>query len=338
MSGAYLLAGMGGAALGSLLLSHHVYLLNGLSILGYAITAWIALLIPRQAGMEYEKVASDVLPIPVSDDATKDEDLDVPHLLSDSSGLSLDSESLQSLIQRRPVEKDAPRPLLHILLHTWHASYTSLLTLFSPPNPTFTVILLFLINSLAQHIQVLLPQYTSLLLSWPLERVNAALALKNLVSALFLFLLPTFRKTYLQPRLSTPLIDLLISQASLLANTLGLIGLALSPSSTSIPFILSLSLYTSGVGLPDSLTAYGTLSLPQGETVPDFYTRTGLANTLAGLLGGPLWSGMFGLVQSSGFLPMSLPMWSCAVLFGVGFVMVGQLRKWFLRDGGAGTV
>ncbi|MCJ1350963.1 MAG: hypothetical protein MMC33_000945 [Icmadophila ericetorum] len=335
ISGTYLIAGMGGAAFGSVLLSHHVYLLNGLSIFGYVITAWIAMLIPRQVGMEYSKIASDVIPIPVPEETSKDEeDLDIPHLLSSSTELSRShsNESLQGLIQQRCVDKDPPRPLLHILLHTWRASYTSLLTLFSPPNPTFTVILLFLLNSLAQHIQVLLPQYTSLLLGWSLERVNAALALKNLVSALFLFVLPTFRTRYLQPRISaTPLIDLLISQTSLIANMIGIIGLAISPS--AIPFIISLSIYTSGVGLQDSLTAYGTLSLPPEETVPDFYTRTGLANTLAGLVGGPLWSGMFGLVLNSGGVwPRSLPMWSCAMLFGVSIGMVGRLRRWYVRD------
>lgn len=135
------------------------------------------------------------------------------------------------------------------------------------PAPTSTILLIYLLNGLAMRIEVLLPQYTSLLLAWPLATVNGAMALKALISALVLFMLPSLRQKYLEPRMSTQQIDLFITQASLVANTLGVIGLGMSAPAGF--FIISLCVYTSGTGLADSLTAYGTVTLPAGENVSE---------------------------------------------------------------------
>ncbi|KAL9103489.1 MAG: hypothetical protein Q9163_001485 [Psora crenata] len=140
------------------------------------------------------------------------------------------------------------------------------------PNPTFTVINIFLINGLAMRVEVLLSQYISLVLHWPLATVNAALALKALVSSLWLFALPTIRKRFLEPRMSTSETDLVITQASLMTNAVGMIGLGFAAPAPF--FILALCIYTSGVGLSDSLTAFGTMTLPPGEEIPALYVRT----------------------------------------------------------------
>lgn len=54
MSGCFYLAVVSGSALGSLLLSHHVYILNALSIFGYIFTACLAATIPSHCGREVE--------------------------------------------------------------------------------------------------------------------------------------------------------------------------------------------------------------------------------------------------------------------------------------------
>lgn len=92
-------------------------------------------------------------------------------------------------------------------------------------------------------------------------------------------------------------------------------------------FIASLCIYTSGIGLADSLTSYGTFSLAPGQTVADFYVRVGLINTIAGLAAAPLWSGLFSFILRSNILPFGLPFWICAGLFGAGLVGVGALRR-----------
>ena len=85
--GAFLLASVGGAALASLLLSNHVYLLNTLSVLCYALTAWIALSIPSHCGRDF-KDAEDKIPIlipKIDSPSTPYSPLQQPQLTSDAS-------------------------------------------------------------------------------------------------------------------------------------------------------------------------------------------------------------------------------------------------------------
>ncbi|MCJ1230370.1 hypothetical protein MMC12_007043 [Toensbergia leucococca] len=311
-SGMYLLADVAGAAINSLLLSDHVYLLNAISVSCFAVTAWIAMLIPEECARE-SITTEEAIPIVDSVDGFES---------SPTTSISLDRPVFAQQAKRRP-------HIISTLLNSWRASYHTLSTLFRAPNPTFTVLLLFAVNGFANNIQVLLFQYTSLVLSWPLATVNSALALKALVSAIMLLALPTFRKLILEPRLSTTSIDLLITQISLLLNALGMIGLGFSVS--AILFIISLCVYTSGVGLGDSLTAYGTLTLPQHETVADFYVKTGLIQTITGLTAAPLWSLLFGLVIDARVLPLGIPFWLCATLYGCGVVGAGALRRWHVN-------
>ena len=192
------------------------------------------------------------------------------------------------------------------------------------------MIFVFLINGLAARIEILFPQYISLLLHWPLATVNRALALKSLVSSIAFFALPTFRDVYLKPRMTTPQIDLFIVQAALLANLIGLIGIGFS--APAIFFGVALCVYTAGIGTYDSLTAYGTLTLPPGEKVSEYYVRIGLSNTLAAMVGAPAWSLVFSYALKSEFLPLGLPFWLCAGLLGLGIIATRRARTWKAGD------
>ncbi|MCJ1281406.1 hypothetical protein MMC26_000725 [Xylographa opegraphella] len=310
LSGSYLLSGVGGAAFGSLLLSQHAYLLNILSVLCFALTAWLALFIPSDCGRKLDAAESLIPAL-----SPLDEDSPLPP----SPG-------------RWPSDSTNPNKqfsLLRVLLQSWQASYQSLRRLFQTPNPVFTVILIILVNGLATNSQVLLPQYTSLVLGWTFATVNAALALKALVSAAVLFLLPTARALVLEPRLRTPQIDLLITRASLVANLVGMVGLGFATSAG--PFMLALCVFTTGTGLVDSLYAYGTFSLPPGDQITELYLRLGLVQTIAGLIGAPLWSTVFSLVLKSERLPFGLPFWLCAMLFWFALVGAAALKRWYER-------
>ncbi|KAL9125933.1 MAG: hypothetical protein Q9217_004928, partial [Psora testacea] len=245
MSGLYLLASVCGSVVGSLLLSNHVYILNALSVLGFALAVAIAGFIPSQLGRQR---------------------LDDPSLEHSASNLLAADDPESPTKTPRATKKLA---VTGVVVQSWQSSFQAIITLFNVPNPTFTIIVIFLINGLASRVEVLLSQYTSLVLHWSLARVNAALALKALVSSLWLFALPTLRKRYLEPRMSTAQIDLFITQASLFTNAVGMIGLSFA--ATEPLFILALCIYTSGMGLTDSLTALGTLTLPPGEEVSVFY-------------------------------------------------------------------
>ena len=151
------------------------------------------------------------------------------------------------------------------------------------------------------------------------------MALKSLVSALLLLMVPTLRRIYLEPRMNVQQIDLLIMQGSLFANMLG--AIALGVSAPAWFFVLSLCVYTSGILLPDSLYSYGTFTLPPGETVAELYVRLGLVNTVASMVAGPLWSTLFSIVLRSDALPLGLPFWLCAILFGAGIACVTVLKR-----------
>ena len=308
------MANVAGSSIGALLLSNHVYLLNGLSILCYALTACIAATIPSECGRDARATEGSSPLLLASGDS------DSPFSPPNRQAIASPADSKVYLFLRLPTRTFRlilhQRSFIRILLHSWQASYRSIFTLFSVPNPTFTVLIVFLINGLAITIETLLPQYTSLVLHWPLATVNRALALKALVSSMMLFALPSLRKWFLEPRMGTLQVDLLITQVSLLTNTIGVIGLAFSAPAAS--FILALCVYTSGIGLADSLTAYGTFTLSPGEKVSEFYMRTGLINTIAAMIGASLWSAAFSLVLRSGFLPLGVPFWMCAALFGAG--------------------
>lgn len=216
-----------------------------------------------------------------------------------------------------------------MLFHSWRASYASLLTLFSSQDPTSTVILVLLINGLAARIETVLSQYTSLALGWPLATVDRLMALKALVTAASLFALPLVRKICLEPvyagRGGSTAIDLLITQVSLIANTIGMVDLGFS---AGLPlFVLGLCVYTSGSGLADSLISFGTCSLAEGESVAEFYVRVGLANALAALIGGPLWSAAMSGVIRSGWMPLGTPFWLSAGLFGTAVLGVATLKR-----------
>ncbi len=69
LSAAYLLAGVGGAAIGSALLSNHVYLLNALAFACFVLTMFIGMLIPLGCGRKLiaKSCESGSLPLELPD-------------------------------------------------------------------------------------------------------------------------------------------------------------------------------------------------------------------------------------------------------------------------------
>lgn len=157
------------------------------------------------------------------------------------------------------------------------------------------------------------------------------MALKAPVSAPSLFALPFIRQWVLVSRFpegheGAITIDLFITQISLIANTIGVIGLGFSSARVAL-FASSICVYTSGTGLADSLISFGTHTLGKGESVADFYIRTGLVNTVAALVGGPIWSAVMSSVIRSEKMPLGTPFWVCAGLFGLGCAGVATLTR-----------
>ena len=68
ISGFYFLASVGGSSIGSLLLGHHVYLLNGLSIVCYILAACVAAATPSHCGRNEKSDESSPMIIPDLDE------------------------------------------------------------------------------------------------------------------------------------------------------------------------------------------------------------------------------------------------------------------------------
>ena len=333
-SAAYLLATMAGAGFASGLLSSHVYLVNGASIVCSLVTIAGCLVIPRSLGRKVLAVGGTDRLLDSSEDSSPP--------LSPSGIATIERHSYDLAIGQSDLNAKAEVSSLavlmiilanitqlsipHIVLRSWRSSVASLATLFSIPNPTLTVILLILLHKVAVAAVVLLPQYASLRLHWSLALSNYALALKALISALLLLALPTVRARLLEPRMSTARIDLLITECSVAANLVGILGVGFAASPAL--YVLSLSVFTLGHGLADSLTAYGTMTLGPEQTLGDFYVRSGLVQTIAGLVASPAWSVVFGMVLKGDSLPMGTPFILCAGLFGVAWIATRALQRW----------
>ena len=211
-----------------------------------------------------------------------------------------------------------------ILLSSWKSSFMSLVTLFQVPNPTFTALWIYFLYALSTVVTVLYPQYISLSLHWPLATVNALLAAKTLTSAALLIALPTFRRRYLEPRMDSQTIDLLIIQASLALNFCGMTGYGFPLPAPF--FITALFLYTAGNGVQDSLATYGRSTLPASENPADFFVRGGLVQLIAGLIGSVCWTMLFSLCLSKTRLPIGLPFWVSGGLLAITLGLVRSLK------------
>ncbi|CAO1603767.1 hypothetical protein XANCAGTX0491_007345 [Xanthoria calcicola] len=305
ISALWVLANVGGSALGSLLLSRHVLLLNGLGIACSLVALRVNAFLPHQLGQ--------------SSGVAESTDASAGDLL-----LQDDLEPQQASLSLPTGQHQGGDSIAHILLDSWRSSFYSVTTLFHVPHPTITVICIFLLYTFTVRVEVLNSQYLSLTFGWPLATVNLLLACNALFAAMTLFALPAIRKFYLDPRMDNQQADLSVVKASLLLNAIGMVGFGISIPSA--PIIISLFAYTGGAGLWDSLTTFGLTSLAKDQRPSDFLVRCGLVQTIAGLVAAPFWSIVLSVCLNSHALPMGLPYWMSAALFGGTLILSRSLR------------
>ena len=93
-------------------------------------------------------------------------------------------------------------------------------------------------------------------------------------------------------------------------------------------FVTTLCVYTTGIGLPDSLASFGKLTLAEGSEPAAYFLRVGLVDSLSGLIGAPLWSAGFSFCLRTGKVGLGVPFWISGVLFAVGVVEMRRLERW----------
>lgn len=299
----YILASVGGSATGSLLLSRHVYVLNLIGIFCAVLALGVTTLIPCRLGCHHSR--------------TEVVDESAEYVPTSASSSNIEGA------ERSPRYLQRSDKIQSILLTSWKSSLLAATTLFRVANPTFTVVLIFFIYSFTTSIEVLHIQYISLSLHWSLALANSLLAIRALVSACLLLALPTLRRKYLHPRMNGQQADLFIVQASLFLNCIGMVGYGFSLPAPL--FTMALCIYTSGNGLYDSLTTFGRSTLPANEKPADFFVRSGLVQTIAGLIGAPFWTTLFRLCIKSSSWPIGLPIWASAGLFGFNIILARSL-------------
>ena len=305
ISAGFIGASVAGSIIGSLLLSHHIFILNLTGVVCAVLAVGVAaMFLPPDLGCE--------------------RDPECPSNESEVSLLDGDASSdVDSTLINRNSHKDTPS-VPRILLASWKSSIMSLLTLFRVANPTFTALWIFFFYAFSTIVEILNPQYISLSLHWPLARVNALLAIKTLVSAALLIALPSVRKRLLEPFMDSQAIDLLIIEASIALNMIGMAGYGFQLPAPF--FTAALCIYTAGNGVQDSLLTFGRSTLPTTEDPADLFVRAGLIQLIAGLLGSFFWTALFSLCLRSSFLPIGLPFWLCAGFLAVAFGLVRSLK------------
>ena len=313
-----------GSTFGYFLLSNHVYILNACAVAFLFLALAVTALIPGSLGMEQGKS------VPLKN-RRSDRDPDTSYHDSDSSQAALMEEgSDEDLISDNEsipnVDSSSMKaPLASMILEAWRSSFRPLKALLHAPKPTSIVLFCFLMNGLAANVTVMLSQYISLTLHWSLAAVNSALGTMALVSAIWLACLPTLRQKFLEPRMSTPQVDLFITQASLIAKIVGYVAIGFALPAPLL--VLALCIYTIGIGAYESLVAYGSVTLPKGQTASDFYVGIGLLQLLSGMVGSATWAGLFNLILKNDAVPMGLLFWIGAGVFGVAAQGIALLKK-----------
>ncbi|KAL7273446.1 hypothetical protein RUND412_003701 [Rhizina undulata] len=184
---------------------------------------------------------------------------------------------------------------------------------------------IFFFNITGMGVRIVLQQWASKFFKWTLAETSYVLSFELLVSGLVLVSLPYISKRLLKPMLgSTRRTDLWVVKASLLINIVGALCIGFAP--TKIFFVVSLTIYSTGAGLYDSLKSFATGFLRR-EEITRLYVGISLVETVGSLIAGPLWSGIFSLALSVNFLGYGLPFWLCSLCFICAFTTVLFLER-----------
>ncbi|KAF8534231.1 hypothetical protein BDD12DRAFT_431897 [Trichophaea hybrida] len=145
-------------------------------------------------------------------------------------------------------------------------------------------LMLFFLNTLGHSISVTLPQHASLHFSWSLAKINYLLSLVRLFGGGTLLCLSLLTQ-YLSSRCPPARLNLSIAWASLGVTVLGVVGMGAAESRAAL--VMGMGLYMLGFGFPDAVKAWVS---ENREELTKFYVVITVAESVGGVVGGPLWS------------------------------------------------
>ena len=214
---------------------------------------------------------------------------------------STDSSLLSGVVvsratQSAPAATKSPAPtMFHSLLRAATVDlYLSVELLIQTMRHPFTrrIMMLYFGATLAMCIGVTTPQWPSGSFHTRISNVSQVSAMEQIVSALTLFTLPLLSRYVLRPRLHTKAaVDYWIIVASMLANITGGLVIAMAPSLAV--YAGGSAIAAMGMGLSDALRSFATSTLSNKELIERLYVSIRTVQTLAAIVGTPLWSGFF---------------------------------------------
>lgn len=193
-----------------------------------------------------------------------------------------------------PPKRPAPTVFGSLLRAATVDLYLSMELVIQTVRHPFTrrVMILYFGTTLAACIGITTPQWASGTFHTGISNVDQVTAMEQIVSALTLLSLSSLTRYLLRPWLRTKkAVDFCLIAASLVASITGALFIAAAPS---LPvYAVGVAIGATGMGLSDALRSFATSALASKELVQRLYMSIRTVQTLAAIVGTPLWSGFF---------------------------------------------
>ena len=224
------------------------------------------------------------------------------------------------------------KPIFHALTTNYTHSLDLFKSIFYSSTLSRTTLFVYFLNMLGLGLRVIFAQWTSVTYFWILADVNAITSFEMIVSGVLLLSLPTISHHYLKPRLggSTSNADIFVTKASIIFSAVGICCMGFAP--TRVTYILGVTIFTLGSAMDDSLRSFVTGLMENKEAVQQLYIGIGMVDTMGGMLGTAVWTGVFAKVLGMGYWLVRIPFITCSIILMVAFIFVCTLGR-FNRPG-----
>ncbi|KAF2023301.1 hypothetical protein EK21DRAFT_118908 [Setomelanomma holmii] len=187
------------------------------------------------------------------------------------------------------------------------------------------VIMLFFGSTLVMSISMTVTQWASSTFHSSLANVEQTAAMEQVILAVTLLALPLLTNYVLRLGLHTQeTVHIHIIVASLLASLSGVLVIGVAPSLAI--YAVGVAIAPAGMGLSDALRSFATSGSSKKDATQRFYISIRTIQTLAAVVGTPLWSGLFLWMLSNPDIPRGLLYLSNAGVLLVCFLLTRSLQ------------
>ncbi|KAL7935557.1 major facilitator superfamily domain-containing protein [Trichoderma chlorosporum] len=195
-------------------------------------------------------------------------------------------------------------------------------------NPlTLRVTGVFFAYTLAGNVSSTSLQWASATFHSPLASIDKITSMEQVISAVVLFSLPAISQHVLRPRLRGKQdTDLCIIITSLIVLVFGALTMAMAPGLGI--YAVGVGVSACGVGLTDSLRSFATTALSDTESLQTLYMSIRTMQSLAAIVGTPMWGGIFLLILKSDKLPPGALFFANSLVMATALYLAIPLRQY----------